>query len=328
MTVASTPSRTPPATGPGPEGRPTWQTEPTSLHQRAAMFWLNLLFFCSARAPWVPRVTVGFWVWATWTFSAAVREATLANAARLLGPDSTFEQRRRLARRVIRNFFLFVQEIGSSARLSPEQLRARTVATEGTEHYDAARRLGRGVIIATAHLGCYEVGIAELAAREPRVHVVFQHDRMPLFNRLRHALHQKLSVIEAPVDNGLRIWADLRDALERNEAVLLQADRVMPGQRGVRVPICGADVELPLGPVKLARYTGAPILPVFSLVEPGGGVRIVIEPAIHVDPAELPSRHHACSAQKRLAAVLEKQITRHPDQWLVLYKAWCEDRGA
>ena len=49
-------------------------------------------------------------------------------------------------------------------------------------------------------------------------------------------LEDAVGFLEAPVDDGLSVWVGLRDALLRNEVVLMQGDRVMPGQRGMRLP--------------------------------------------------------------------------------------------
>ena len=304
----------------------TWQTQAPSTRQRAASFWCNLLFWSARWTPWITKTTVQFWVWCSWICSPAIRAGTLANARRLLGPASTLAERRRHARRVIRNFMMFVYDIGVRSAMTQQEIHACITAVEGEEHYEAARRIGRGVIIATAHMGSFEVGTSALRDREPRIHVVFQPDRLKAFNHIRSGLRRKLGVIDAPIEDGLQTWATLRDALLRNEAVLIQADRVMPGQRGAVVPFFDGHAELPLGPVKLAKLTGAPILPVFSLVEPDRSVRIVIEAPIMMDEDDAALGHGAPRALLQLAATLEKNIRRSPDQWLILYRAWLEDR--
>ena len=203
----------------------------------------------------------------------------------------------------------------------------RIVAVEGREHFENALAQGRGVIVATAHLGSFEVGMASLADRPTPVHVVFQHDRRSGFERIRQALHEKIGVQEAPVEHGWDTWMKLRDALGRGEIVAIQADRVMPGQKGVAVPFCGGHVLLPLGPVKLARLVGSPIVPIYSVRE-GRGVRILIDPAIVVDPASVGAAEDIPPALVKLAASLERRIAAHPAQWLALHKAWQEDQAS
>ena len=116
----------------------------------------------------------------------------------------------------------------------------------------------------------------------------------------------------------------LREALQNNQAVAIQGDRVMAGPKGVRVPFLGGHVMLPAGPVKLALASGAPIIPIFSIRTASNKVRIFIEQAIVVAP-ETGDDDPLTPALQKLAGVLEKFVRAYPEQWLVLEKAFCED---
>jgi KDO2-lipid IV(A) lauroyltransferase len=201
---------------------------------------------------------------------------------------------------------------------------AQVTAVEGEDEYRAVRAAKRGAIVVTAHMGSFEVGLAALRQMEERVHVVFRRDQADRFDPIRRALRQRLGVIENPVDDGFGLWVRLRDALIANDVVVIQGDRVMPGQRGQRVPFLGSHVALPTGPVKLAQASGAPLIPIFALRQPDGKIRIRIEKAIEVaaDAHPIDGVH---PAMLELAAVLEKQVREHPDQWLMLEPAFCED---
>jgi KDO2-lipid IV(A) lauroyltransferase len=136
-------------------------------------------------------------------------------------------------------------------------------------------------------------------------------------------LRAKLGVIEAPIDDGWTVWMRLRDALLNDDVVVLQGDRVMPGQKGTPVDVLGSEMLLPTGPVKLALATGAPIVPVLCVRTPGGKVRLWVEPAITVDAADAVD-----GAMEQLAAVIGKYVRAHGEQWLMLHPAWRDDAGA
>jgi KDO2-lipid IV(A) lauroyltransferase len=285
-------------------------------------FWLERLFWCAEHAPWALPVLRGFAARTAPRFCKEIRQGTLANAARILGSDSTPAERRALARDVIGQFILFCHDVGRAMRMSVDELYGRIEQIEGHEHYDAARKQKRGAIVVTAHMGSFEVGMAALRRQDARIHVVFRRDLFGRFERMRSALRAKLGVIEAPVDDGWTIWMRLRDALLNDEVVVLQGDRVMPGQKGQRVPVLGADMMLPSGPAKLALASGAPIVPVFCVRTPSGKVRLCVEPAIEVSRPQDVER-----AMDQLAAVVGKYIRAHGEQWLMLQPAWCEDAG-
>lgn len=286
------------------------------------------MFNCARQFPWFMRRAE--WcclAGSRFVFRAALRSGPRANGRWLLGPDATPAQLTRFEDRVLRNFYRFIHDVGRAGNMDRQTILEQVERVDGRQHYDAARAHKRGAIFATAHLGSFEVGMAALADLEPRVHVAFQQDVFSAFDTIRDQLHRKLNVIDAPVNRGPETWMTLRDVLARDEVVLIQADRVMPGQKGVVVPFMGGHVELPMGPIKLAAISGAPILPVFTIRLPSGKSRIVIEPAIEVRPDERVVRPaEPPRPLLELAAVIEKHVRANPEQWLMLHPMWCEDR--
>lgn len=253
-----------------------------------------------------------------------IRGGTLANAARLLGTGSTADERERLGKAVMARFFDAVMELAASRRTTRAQTAARVEAVEGREGYERARRLGKGAVLVTAHLGSFETAVASLREHEPSVHVVFRRDRHPLFERLRSEQREKLGVIEAPLDGGLAVWFGLRDALLRDEVVLLQGDRVLPGQVGVRVAFFDGHIVAPLGPYKLARATGSPVIPCFAPTSAAGRTRIVLGEPFFVEAGE--GSLSVGEAALRVTRLIESFVRRYPDQWLMFEPAWCEDQ--
>lgn len=282
------------------------------------MFWLWMLLWHAKHAPVVVQVLRPVILFFAFHCSRTMLDGTVANAARLLGSGSSATERRRLSRTVIASFFDFVVEIGRGRPV--EELRCRIDSVEGLGHYTQARGARCGAIMLTAHLGSFETGTAALVEWEARVHVVFVRDMLPLFEQARAAQRARLRVIEEPVEGDWMMWVRLRDVLRADGVVLLQGDRVMPGQRGVKAEFLGGHVMLPAGPAKLALASGAPIVPVFSVVMPGGRVRIMMEEAVWVKEGDSPE-----DVTRRLGRVIERYVRRYPEQWLRVDRAWCED---
>jgi len=280
------------------------------------------MFFLSRRVPLAVQWTKPIFLWWAWTFSRHLQDATIANAKHLLGSESSLAERRRLGKRVIGSFYDFISDIGRTFALSREQLISLIESIEGMEAYHALRKEGKGVIIATAHMGSFELGMSAMLDIEKRIHVVFQRDENSLFESLRSDFRKRMGIMEAAVDDGWGVWIKLRDALAADEVVAMQADRAMPGQIGVKVPLLDGHALFPEGPAKLAGITGAPIVPVFVLRLPDGRVRIFIEEAIRVHEA---SEVAISQAIAKLARVVGQYIQKYPEQWLVVHRAWCED---
>lgn len=275
---------------------------------------LRLLFFLAGRAPWVLRALRPLAVRLTPRLAPAVRENVEANARRLLGHVPAG-----FARDTVGSFYDFVLDIGQAQHASADQLRSRIIAIEGKEAYLATRANGGGVMLVTAHMGSFEVGLAALRQVESDVHVVFKRDAFSGFETLRQQVRQTLGVNEAPIDDGWPTLMKLRDALRAGAAVVMQADRAMPGQKSAAVRFGGGTLRVPLGPIKLAMAADCCVVPVFTVREPSGHFRVYLEPAI--DPA-------AADAVEQVAAAVEKFVRQYPTQWLVLHRAFVEDEAS
>jgi KDO2-lipid IV(A) lauroyltransferase len=295
---------------------------PAHAEDAMSAAWLERLFWLAERAPWTLRMLRKLASRVALKTSVSVRAGTLSNAAHILGESSSQQDRIKFAQRVIEHFILFCHDVGQAMRMTPEQLAARVERIEGHENYAAARAMRRGAIVLTAHMGSFEVGMAQLRRQDARIHVVFRRDAFGRFETMRSALRAKLGVIEAPVDDGWTIWMRLRDALFADEVVAVQGDRVMPGQKGERVKVLGSDMMLPAGPAKLALATGAPIVPVFSVRERSGKTRLCVEPAIVIERGEPGGVDRA---MREIADVIGKYVRAHGDQWLLLQPAWCDN---
>ncbi len=281
-----------------------------------AVFWLTQLFRLTDRAPGVVRLARPALVRLAWLASPTVRRATAANAARLCPGCHP----RRFGLAVLGSFYDFVADVGRCRNVTRASLLARVATVDGADAYRAARSAGRGAVLVTAHMGSFEVGLAALPPGEGRIHVVFKRDATAKFDHLRRRLRDALGVTEAAVDDGLAVWAGLRDALLRDEVVAVQGDRVLPGQKGLALRVLGGHLTLPTGPFKLAMSAGSPVVPIFSVRQPDGRIAIRIRPPI--DVADVPA------AVASYATELSAQLEAHPTQWLVLHPAFREDADA
>jgi len=279
-------------------------------------FWLAALApsFVRACRPLVMRLVP--------LVSRKVSSSTRRNATKIFGRSLTKPEQRAFTRGVVGNFFDFVIDVGQSSRETPERLLERIEVVEGEPAYRTARAGRRGAVLVTAHMGSFEVGLAALKRVERRVHVVFKRDASGPFEAMRARMRRTLGVLEAPIDDGLATWMDLRDALLNDDVVVMQADRTMPGQRSEVVPFLHGHLRVPTGAVRLARMTGSPIVPVFTLRLGTGRFAVYLFPAINPRGGGTAASDPAVVA---VARSIESMVAKHPQQWLVLGAAFDED---
>lgn len=189
----------------------------------------------------------------------------------------------------------------------------RRVQIEGLGNLDAALARGRGVLLATAHIGNWEIGGLILALRGYPLTVVYRPMSSPRVNRMFIEQRRKRGMDPVPLGHAA---GGLVRALKNGRIAAVLADRDFSGDPWT-TDFFGAPAHMPRGPAILSHRIGSPLLPGFMLREPGGGFRMELFPAI--DPDRHPS---AESVQSALARTLEDVIGRHPTQWFVFEDFW------
>ncbi len=248
--------------------------------------------------------------------STASRDAVLDNMRHVLRTDGDSTQVISLARQVFRNQARNYFDLFRVARLSDEEI-AHLVQVYGLENIDQARAAGRGVIMFTAHFGNLDLVAQMFALNKYPVTAVAEHLRPEELFRYVVSLRASRGLRLVPADQFLR---PLFTALHNNEIVAIAADRNLTGT-GTVVDFFGEPALLPDGHVRLARRTGALLLPAFGLRNSDNTFEAVAEPAFGVDRSddEVADLHKAMA---RLVGVLEKHIGAHPEQWVMFQHIW------
>jgi len=194
------------------------------------------------------------------------------------------------------------------------------------DHEAAERRLmeiygeGRGVILATAHIGNWELGGLALGKRDIPVTVVYSRDRFDEIERFRSGARLSSRVREIAVSDSPFAALPLVAALRRGEIVALQVDRDW-NDRGIAVPFFGRQAFFLTGPAALARLSGAPLVYCFILHQGDGTYRLVVDGPLQL--AESGDREQDIEENVgRVAAGLEPYILDHLDQWYCYYAVW------
>lgn len=192
---------------------------------------------------------------------------------------------------------------------------------QGFEHIENSVAKNKGTILVLPHLGGWEWSGCWLT-------------RIPGY--------QVTAVVEDLDDEQVRAWMkkwretlgfevlalgeatgpELLKRLKANHIVALPADRNI-GQAGVPVDFFGETTELPAGPAMLALRSGASIVPV-AVYHQGRFNHAIVEPPIEVVRKGKLKADMARITQD-IAKVIETQIRRCPQQWLVLQPNWPSD---
>ena len=124
---------------------------------------------------------------------------------------------------------------------------------------------------------------------------------------------------------GKGLGTQLLRRLRENQVVCLMSDRNL-GDGGVEVDFFGEKTELPGGAATLALRTGATIVPV-AVYHRGDQNHAICEPPVSTERMGR-MREDIARITQNIADVLEMQIRREPEQWLLLQPNWPSDDDA
>ena len=181
----------------------------------------------------------------------------------------------------------------------------------GLEHLQAARSRGKGVILLSAHFTTLELGGRLLASRAP-FHVLYRPHRNPLFETVMQRARQRRfgRAIERNDSRGL--LASLRAGMP----VWYAPDQNHAGPQAAFVPFFGVPASTLTATSRLARLSGAAVVPFFPLRLPGReGYLLVLCPALQAFPSDA-AEHDAARVNRMIEAVVREL----PEQYLWVHR--------
>lgn len=251
----------------------------------------------------------------SFAFALGIRRKVTLENLRFAFPERSEEERRRIARGAYVNMALAALEGLSFTHQSPTELVDSVPADEWAPLAKALAE-GKGVLVATAHFGSWEL-LGELLARRgvPLSAVV---------RPLRGALNAE--IFASRERSGLKLIAQrgaiqgtLR-ALREGRLVAQLIDQVLPAKHGVFVPFFGRLASTTPALSIAALRTGAPVFVALAAREEGR-LRLFVEgplPCLRLEDRDAAIASHVAA----MTEILERYIRRYPEQWLWLHRRW------
>jgi KDO2-lipid IV(A) lauroyltransferase len=227
-----------------------------------------------------------------------------------------------IARGMFAHFGRLLTVLLKFSTMSPAQMLAR-VEFEGEDRVRAAHAEGRGVLLFTGHFGFWEINALVHALEIQPMSVLARPLDNPLLHHLLESVRQRTgnSVIyrRGAIRRVLRALGD-------NRAVAILIDQHIQSTDAVYVDFFNRPAATTSALAALALRTGAPVVPVFALPQPGGRFRMVYEHAVPPPPSGEPDAIRAFT--QRCTDVLEMYVRRYPDLWLWMHRRWRDVDGA
>ena len=250
-----------------------------------------------------------------------IRRAIAENLVPVLGETGPLGRERRIFRTMWSHAWCNSERF---ERLVTE--RRFEIEPHGLEHWRAATAdPSRGLVVATAHVGAWDVSsFLPSLVEGRRVHVVREQEPYATAQRFVEELYgdnvQDHFTLHFSRDNPA-LGGALVAALRRGELVGLQGDRAPTGGRTVETRVFGRAFPMPAGPAALARGAEVPLVPVFCFREGRRKYRLVVRPPVEVAKTD-DIRADLARTMQAVARELEWAIREKPHQWFCFRRVW------
>lgn len=276
-----------------------------------------ILFEVLARLPLPVLHRIGaLFGWLTYLLSGRYA-ARLRENLQKAGLAHSESESRDLLHTNIREMGKGVMELPWVWRRPFEEVVASVKQCHGWEHFEAARSSGKGVIVLTPHIGCFEVIGLYIAARMPMT-CMYRVPRWKFLDTLMHAGRERGQMKLAATDlGGVR---QLLKTLKRGEIIGVLPDQVPGNGEGEWIPFFGRPAYTMTLIGRLIESSGAAVVMCHSERLPKGEGY-----ALHFTPLSFDVH---TSIPQQMNAALEAVVRKHPEQYLWSYNRYKVPRGA
>lgn len=251
--------------------------------------------------------------WLAFSLVRVRRRITTDNIQRALGLSAA--ESSALARRVYDHLCTGGLEFFRVGRMTPDQAQ-QVLGGDGLHRLRALlERSDSGLLVLSAHLGNWDLLACAAALCGIPVNVVTRQIKSSWINRFWMSRRQACGVTLLPSRGSA---ARVVSALRRREIVAMVLDQHEPG--GLPTPFFGRPAATGTALARLARATGAPVVPAYLLRQQEGFGLVVGDP---LSLSYTDERSRDIHENTRLfTAEIEAQVRRTPEQWLWLHRRW------
>lgn len=182
---------------------------------------------------------------------------------------------------------------------------------EGLDHLQAAAAEGKGVLLLSGHFTCLEIA-GRILMDHHLYHPMYRRMNNPVVEYMVSRKRSTYGVTTIPRDDVKRVIRTLR----AGETIWYAPDQNIQRKKAVFVPFFGHLAATTPATHKLARMTGARVVPFMAVRKrDGSGYRLVVEPALE----DFPTADAEADTQ-RINAIIERWVRAYPEQYLWIHR--------
>lgn len=248
-------------------------------------------------------------------FALGIRRRFALENLAVAFPELSARERLRLAFRNYCHLGICAADFLRSPSMSDAQLFA-LVRPDGWDKVEPLIAARRGFVVATAHLGNFEL-FGVYAARRKTPLTILTRPLKGSANARWVSTRAIAGVKE--IHKGME---NLLAAVRAGEALALLIDQNMLARRAIFTPFFGKLAATTPAPAVVADRTGAPVFLAVALRNPDGTYRTHIEGPFALERKGGGAAEDVARFTAMLNGRLEALVRAHPEQWFWMHRRW------
>jgi predicted LPLAT superfamily acyltransferase len=223
-----------------------------------------------------------------------------------------------------RNHFLFGQIILDRFAVFAGKKQYFELEIIGYEHFQRLANGEKGFIIASSHIGNYELGGYLLYSDKKPINALVFAGETPTMQQNRTKILGENNIHLIPILSDMSHLFTLNTALQNGEIVSMPCDRIHGSAKSVECRFFNGLADFPVGAFNLAATFDVDILAIFCMKITSKKYKIFVQPIGRGEPAYSTATKKEKINDLVLSYVkeLEWVVKQYPEQWFNYHKFW------
>jgi len=191
------------------------------------------------------------------------------------------------------------------------------------------REMKEGGFMIGAHMGNWEIAGELLKRLDVKVNILMYENERQQIKQLLDDVQSEKTMNIIPLKEDLSHIVAIKQAMERNEIVVIHGDRFVEGAPSIKKIFMGKEAQFPYGPFYLAARFNKPISFAFAFKE------TALHYHFYATPLKIYPRIKNLNDRKEVSGmilydyieILEKMVQKYPEQWFNFYEFWEEEKN-
>ena len=221
---------------------------------------------------------------------------------------------------VFRNFYAFGTVFLDRFAIFGNSKRKFRFTIENNELFMEQLRQPQGFLIASAHIGNYEIMSYSFEQFEKKIYPILYGEEAAVFQKLRTGFFQQRNIEPIILSHDGSHIFEIYNAIKNGNIVSMPTDRSMGEVKTFRIDFLGNSAPFPAGAFHLAASFNVPILTIFAVKKSYRHYKIMIQ---KLTPPETGNKEEkALFLCREYVNSLEKTLLQYPEQWYNFYPFW------